>query len=160
MSTLYAILISLAACIAAAVLEGWCAGKNVRSYFAKLRFPPYSAPLLVWYIIGGLYYVLFFFLIYRILRHDGDTVLRNTALIFILFMMVANGLWNYVFFRSRNLRLSFISSSLAPIFDIALFVLLVQLDRLGTLAIVPYLLYRVYALWWGYRLWKFNRQAT
>ncbi len=73
MSTLYSILISLAACIAAAVLEGWCAGKNVRAYFATLRFPPYSAPLWVWYIIGGLYYLLFFFLIFRILKHDGDT---------------------------------------------------------------------------------------
>ncbi len=65
MSTSYAITLSLATCILAAALEGVCAGKNVNSFFATLRFPPYSAPLWVWSIIGGLYYLIFGFVIYR-----------------------------------------------------------------------------------------------
>lgn len=46
------ILISLLICGTAAVLEGACAGKNVKAFFATLRFPRYSAPLWVWTIIG------------------------------------------------------------------------------------------------------------
>ncbi len=66
MSSGYAIFISLGACAIAAALEGVCAGKNVKSFFATLRFPPFSAPLWVWSIIGILYYVIFCFVLYRI----------------------------------------------------------------------------------------------
>ncbi len=92
MSVGYPIFISLGACAIAAALEGVCAGKNVKSFFATLRFPPFSAPLWVWSIIGGLYYAIFCFVLYRILRLDSDSALRNTALTLILFMMVVNAL--------------------------------------------------------------------
>ena len=63
---------------------------------------------------------------------------------------------DYVIFRSRNLRLSFIIGALFPIMDIALLILLINLDSLAAWALVPYLLYRIYAVWWGYELWKLN----
>ena len=152
-----AILISLAVCILAAGLEGLCAGKNVKSYFAELRWPAYSAPLWVWYGIGGVYYLIFGFVIYRILRLDSDSPLKPAVLGLILFMMVANALWNYVFFRAKNLYLAFIGSSLVPVLDVALFVCLLQLEKVAAWALVPYLLYRIYGVWWGYGLWKLNR---
>lgn len=155
-----AILISLGICVIAAALEGLCAGKNVQSYFAKLQFPPYSAPLWAWYIIGGLYYAIFFFVIYRILRHDTDSVLKHAALTLILFMMVVNAFWNYIFFRAQNLFLSLIGASLFPIMEIALFICLIQLDNVAAWSLVPYLLYRIYALWWDYGLWKTNSRTA
>jgi len=160
MSDGYAILISLGVCILAAALEGLCAGKNVKSFFAKLRFPPYSAPLWVWTIIGGLYYVIFCFVLYRLLRLDSDSALRNVALTLILFMMVVNALTNYVIFRAQNLRLSFIIGNLFPVMDITLFICLVQLDKVAAWSLIPYLIYRIYALWWGYALWKINSQEA
>jgi tryptophan-rich sensory protein len=119
----------------------------------------FSAPLWVWYIIGGVYYLIFFFLIYRILRLNTDSTLKPAVLGLILFMMVVNGLWNYVFFRARNLFASFISGSLAPIPDLALFICLTKLDKIAAWSLIPYLLYRIYALWWGYGLWKLNRST-
>jgi tryptophan-rich sensory protein len=89
MTTGYAILISLGICAVAAALEGVCAGKNVKSFYAELRFPRYSAPLWVWAIIGGLYYVIFCFVLYRLLRLDSDSAIKNLALALILFVMVA-----------------------------------------------------------------------
>jgi hypothetical protein len=44
-----------------------------------------------------------------------------------------------------------------PVMDIALFVSLIQLDTLAAWSLVPYLIYRIYAVWWGYALWKSNR---
>ena len=140
----------------AAALEGACAGRNVKSFYAGLRFPRYSAPIWVWGIIGGLYYVIFWFVLYRLLRLDGDAALRGAAIALILFMMAANALTNYVIFRARDLRLSFIIGSLFPFMDVALFVYLLRLDRAAAWTLIPYLLYRLYALWWGYRLWKLN----
>lgn len=75
-------------------------------------------------------------------------------------MMLVNAFWNYIFFRARKLFLSFIVASFFPIMDIALFICLINLDKPAAWSLIPYLLYRIYALWWGYGLWKINGRAT
>lgn len=160
LSTTYAALISTGVCLAAAALEGVCAGKNVKAYFAKLKWPRYAAPLWVWYIIGAGYYAIFFFVVFRLLRLEANSILKTATLTLVLLMMVANALWNYVFFRAQNLFVGFISGSLAPLLDFTLFICLIQLDKTAAWVLVPYLIYRVYAVWWGYELWKMNRPLT
>jgi tryptophan-rich sensory protein len=155
MSFGYALLVSCVVCALAAALEGACAGRNVKAIFSTLKFPPYSAPLWIWSIIGGVYYLIFGFVTYRLLRLDGS-MLRSSALALVLFMMIVNALTNYVIFRARNLRLSFIVGSLFPAMDITLLLCLIQLDSLAAWSLVPYSIYRVYAVWWGYALWKLN----
>jgi translocator protein len=160
MPTNYAILVSIAVCLIAAALEGLCAGKNVKSYFATLRSPSFAAPLWAWYIIGIVYYATFFFILYRILKLNTDSILRPATLSLIVFMMAANALWNYVFFRARKLFLAFVAGSAAPIFDAALFICLVQIDNVAASSLAPYLLYRIYAVYWGYALWKVNKGSS
>jgi translocator protein len=159
MSTSFAALVSTGICVGAAVLEGVCAGKNVKAYFAKLRWPRYSAPVWVWYIIGVVYYAIFFYVIFRLVGLKQGSTLQSVTLMLIIFMMIANALWNYVFFRAQNLYAAFIGSSLAPVFDLTLFICLINLDKRAAWALVPYLIYRLYAVWWGYGLWKMNRAA-
>src|SRR5262245_19742293 len=102
MSTTYAFISSTIVCVVAAVLEGLCAGKNVKSYFAELKQPQYSPPFWVWTIIGGLFYVTFFFVLYRVLRRYDGAASRVATIILILVMMLLNALWNYLFFRARK----------------------------------------------------------
>lgn len=155
MSVGYAISTSIVICVLAAALEGACAGRNVKAFFSTLTFPSYSAPLWVWSLIGGGYYLIFGAVTYRLLRLDSSQ-LRNTALALVFFMMIANGLSNYVIFRARNLYLSFIIGCLFPVMDITLLICLTQLDAIAAWSLMPYLIYRVYAVWWGYALWKAN----
>lgn len=151
-----AALISIAVCFGAAAFEGLCAGKNVKAYFATLKWPRLSPPLWIWYLIGVVYYATFWFVLFRVLRADSSIV-RAIALILIPLMMILNGLWNYVFFRQRNLVLGFIGAMFAPIPDLILLLCMLQLDREAAWALVPYLIYRLYSVWWGYGLWKLNR---
>jgi tryptophan-rich sensory protein len=160
MSARSAILISLGSCFVGAILEGIAAGKNVKPLFARLRFPSYSAPLWIWYIIGVLYYTTCFFVIYRILRHDGDTVLKNASLTLVLVIMAANAFWNYLFFRAQNFFQSFVLGILYSVVAVVLFAFLIQLDKVAMWAFVPYLLYQIYALRWGYGLWKLNSHTV
>jgi tryptophan-rich sensory protein len=160
MSTGYAILVSLGVCGIAAALEGLCAGHNVKSYFAKLKSPPYSPPLWVWYIVGGLYYGTFFFVVYRVLTRGSSSSLANTTIAVVLAMMLANALWNYLFFRAQKLAVSVLVTFLAPMMDLVLLICLIRLDRVAAWALMPYLMYRVYSLWWAYGLWKMNRSAA
>lgn len=83
-------------------------------------------------------------------------MLRSAALTLVLFMMIVNALTNYIIFRARNLRLSSIVGCLFPVMDITLLFCLIQLDTLAAWSLVPYLIYRLYAVWWGYALWKVN----
>src|ERR1043166_3442549 len=154
MSSGYALLTSLGACGAAAALEGACAGNNVKSFFASLRLPAYSAPLWVWSIIGLFYYLIFCFVLYRLLTLNNSSGLRSATIVLVLVMMTVNALTNYIIFRARNLRLSFQVGALFPILDITLFLMLIQLESLAAWTLIPYLLYRIYAVWWGYALWK------
>jgi tryptophan-rich sensory protein len=156
MSFATSVSVSVAVCVLAATLEGICAGRNVKSFFAQLQFPPYSAPLWVWSIIGGVYYLIFGFVTYRLLRLGSESALRATALVLILLMMAANAATNYIIFRARNLRASFIVGCLFPLLDISLFACVLRLDTVAAESLVPYLLYRIYAVFWGYQIWKLN----
>jgi translocator protein len=143
-------------CVAAAVLEGLCAGKNVKRFFAEIRHPKYSAPLVVWSFIGGLYYAVFGFVLYRLFALTEPSSLRMFAILFIVIMMVLNGVSNWVIFRVRNLRSAFWIGALFPVLDLVLLVCLLKLDTTAAAILVPYLIYRVYGVYWGYAVWKAN----
>jgi len=152
--------IAAAICVAAAALEGVCAGRGVKAFFVTLRAPRYSAPLPVWYAIGVLYYVTFGFVLYRLIGLPmGDLLTRGTVAL-VAATMIANALWNLIFFRARNFFVAFIVGSAAPIPDLVLLACLLRLDVPAALALVPYLIYRAYAVWWGYALWRANRSPA
>jgi tryptophan-rich sensory protein len=152
----FALLLAIMVCAATAALEGICAGTKVTEFFSSNRFPRYSAPLWAWSIIGAAYYLIFGFVFYRVLGIDQSIDLRSVAVALIIFMMVANALSNYVIFRMKDLRLGFVIGSIFPLLDLALFACLLQLDSTASVALAPYLIYRVYAVYWGYALWKAN----
>ncbi len=151
------LLTAVAICIVSAAIEGLCAGSGVKAFFATLRTPRYSAPLPVWYAIGVGYYLTFGFVLYRLLALSGPTGWVRGAQALVVIMMLANAFWNLIFFRARNLHLAFVTGSAAPLLDVLLFLYLLRLDQLAALALVPYLAYRAYAVWWGYALWVANR---
>ncbi len=111
----------------------------------------------MWYAIGVLSYVTFGFVLYRLLLLPRDSVLVTGTLALVAAMMLANALWNLLFFRARRLFAAFITGSAAPVFDVVLLLCLRRADMLAAWALVPYLIYRVYAVWWGYALWAANR---
>ncbi len=158
MKTVYAALLGLGICVLAAILEGICAGKKVKSFFATLSFPRYSAPLWIWSIIGGLYYIIFWFVLFRLFRINTDSFAKPTALALIVLMMIINALTNYIIFRAQNLRLSFVVGAFFPLMDVGLFLCLLRLDVIAAWSLIPYLVYRIYGVWWGYRLWKANER--
>jgi len=156
MSAGFAIAYSLAVCAGAAALEGICAGRTVKKFFSELRFPRFSPPLWVWSIIGGAYYVIFGFALFRLLRRGVGGSLAVFAVALIIWMMLLNALANYVIFRARNLYLAFVAGAIFPIFDIALLLCLFRLDNPAAWSLFPYMAYRLYAIWWGYSVWRIN----
>jgi translocator protein len=153
------VLTSVAVCLVAAAFEGLCAGTGVKAFFATLRFPRFAAPLWLWSIIGAMYYLIFGMVLFRLLLLGSRPPVWWTTITLLLGMMLANGLTNVVMFRFRNLHLSYIIGAVFPVLDVALFVLVLALDRVAAAWLGPYLLYRVYAVWWGYGVWKLNSEV-
>jgi tryptophan-rich sensory protein len=156
----YALAVSLVLCIAAAVLEGVLAGTGVKQRFAELRQPPLSPPLGMWVVIGVLYYAICFAVLYRILSLGLHSALALIAFALLLALMLANAVWNYVFFRRKNLRGSLMYFYAYGALTLALTSVLVSVDRLAAALLLPYLAYLAYATWWGYRLWRLNEHTA
>ena len=157
MSIVLAVVTTLFICGVSAVLEGVMAGGNVREYYARLRQPRYAVSLPAWYVIGALYYVICAVVLYRLLRHPEETDIGTLALVLIVMLMAANAIWNFIFFRARNLRWSFLSFGPYIVITIALIITLSRLDQIATGLVFVYLLYLMYALAWSYRLWSLNQ---
>ena len=148
--------LSVAICLVAALVEGLCAGRQVRPFFDEVRLPPHSPPLWLWSLIGAAYYLIFGLVLYRLLSHVAASGLTRLALALIGSMMLGNGLSNLVIFRARNLRLSGMIGDAYALLDILLVLVVARIDAVAAWALTPYLAYRVYAVWWGHVLAELN----
>ena len=154
-----AIFYSLAICALGAALEGLFAGSGVKQRLASLRLPSYALPFWGWMVIGGLYYVTFFLVLYRLFLLPASFG-RTAAFALVGVMMFVNAFWNYFFFRTRNLFHAYLLGLPYGVIALSLFLLLLlRVDRMAAWCLLPYLLYLFYGSFWGYRIWKLNPQG-
>lgn len=149
-------LLAVLVCAVAAALEGWAAGGGIRARFAELRLPRFSPPLAVWAGIGLGYYVICFLILRRLFSTPLANRSVQLALALLGAMMLVNAGWGFLFFRLRDLRLSFLAFTPYGILVLALAAALLCVDPPAAWILLPYLLYLMYATWWGYRLWRLN----
>ncbi len=155
-----ALVFSLAICAAGGASESLFAGSRIKQRFAELQLPRYAVPLWGWIIIGAGYYVICFAILYRLFELP-PTSGRNAALGLLGGIMFVNALWNYFFFRTRNLFHAYVIGVCYTASTLALFLLLLmRVDRTAAGYLFPYILYLIYANAWGYRIWKLNPGRT
>ena len=155
-TTTHAIVYSLGICAVGVALEGIFAGPGIRQRLATLRLPSYAVPFWGWMIIGGLYYVTCFAVLYQLFLSPPSPA-RTAAFVLISAILFINALWNYFFFRARNLRYAYLLGLPYGVVALSLFLLLVcRVDRVAAWFLLPYLLYLFYGNFWGYRIWKLN----
>jgi translocator protein len=130
-----AIVYSLAICALGAALEGLFAGRGIKQRLANLRLPSYAVPFWGWMVIGGLYYLICFTVLYRLFLLPA-TYARSAAFALLGTIMFINAIWNYFFFRTRNLFYAYLLG--LPYNALSLFLLLVlQVDPLAAWCFVP-----------------------
>jgi tryptophan-rich sensory protein len=137
-------------------LEALFAGGGIKQRLSELRVPRYVPPLWGWVAIGAFYYLICFVLLYRLFSLSESTPGRQWALGLLFAMLLINALWNYFFFRARNLFHAFVLGLPYVLIALALFALLLRVDRTAAFYLLPYLIYLLYAGVFGYRVWKLN----
>jgi tryptophan-rich sensory protein len=143
-------------CVTAAILEGALAGEGARQRLAQLRMPPYSPPFALWLVIGFLFYAMCFVILRHVLSIGFVAPSQVFALVLTIVLLLANALWNVLFFRWRNLRASFIAFVPYAILVAALVIVLAETYPLGAILLSFYCIYLIYATRWGYHLWRLN----
>lgn len=153
------VVVTLAICAGAAILEGLLAGRGVRQRFVQLHMPRLSPSLKVWSVVGAAYYLICAVVLYRLLLLP-PTSLRAAALSLLLIVLLANAFWNYLFFRVRSLGQSLVVSAVYSLVALVLLSLLAQLDRVAAWSLLAYVAYLPYANWWGYAVWRANQAES
>ena len=149
--------VAIALCAVSALAEGLLAGRDVKGRFAALRLPRYSPPLWAWGLIGLLYYAVCFVVLHHVLGEPVQGPRWFVTLGSVLVMMAVNAGRNYVFFRARDLRASFIVNVAYNLLAVVVFVLLASSARSIAAVFLPYLLYLTYATGWMHQLWRANQ---
>ena len=152
-----AIFYSVGLCLVSVALEGLFAGGGIRQRLAELRTPRFVPPLWGWIVIGVFYYLMCFAVLYRLFSLPPKSDLRNVALGLAIAMMLINALWNWFFFRTRNLFHAFLVGVPYNFVTLILFLSLLRADRVAAAWLAPYVVYLCYANAWGYRIWKLNQ---
>jgi tryptophan-rich sensory protein len=147
-------------CIAAAFSEGIMAGRGVRARFAELRLPKGAPRLWAWSAIGIAYYVLFFFLLRSLLDRRPTPYWTSAAITLTILLLAANASWNWVFFRRKDLWLSFVFFVPYLLLAFTLAAVLRRIHNPLSSWYVLYLAYLMYAMWWGYYVWRLNRGSS
>ncbi len=151
-----AIIYSLVICALGAALEALFAGSGIKQRLANLRMPSFAVPFWGWIVIGGLYYLICFAVLYRLFLLSPAPV-RTAAFALLGVLMFVNALWNCFFFRTGNLFHAYLLGLFYNAIALSLFLLLMlQVDRTAAWCLFPYILYLFYANIWGYRVWKLN----
>jgi tryptophan-rich sensory protein len=147
------IIYAVGSCLAGAVAEGVLMGKDGRRFMDSLKQPRCAPPLWTWSLIGAAYYSICGVAIYRLTSRTAPSL---WAISLVGAVIAANALWNYIYFRRRDLRLVFWYSVVYALLVIALIAVLIPADPVAAAAFGFYAAYLPYALTLFYRTWKLN----
>jgi len=154
-----ALIYSLALCVASVALEGLFAGSGIKRRLAELRVPRLTPPLWGWIVIGLCYYVICFWVLYRLFSLPPASGRQQRVPLALLGgVMLTNAFWNYFFFRTRNLLHAFLIGIPYSVLAVVLFGLLLGFDRTAAWVLFPHLVYLFYTNYFGYWTWKLNEQ--
>jgi tryptophan-rich sensory protein len=148
---------SVLICLISIIFEGAFATKGGKTWFEELRQPKYSFDFKVWYVVGGIYYILFGIITYRLLD-NWDNNLSVVSLIFLVMIMLLNGASNLFLFKLRSLKGFFYSLIWFTLLCIILFIFMLFIDVLSVILISIYLIWLVYDLIYFYYLWTMNSE--
>jgi translocator protein len=148
------LLIVLCICVVIAVLGNAFVGEGLK-WFKGLAKPRLLVPMSVFYIVGPIVYVIDAIILYRAL----SVLQEGRLLIFVLTLvvMIANELWNYLFFGLRSTFAGFVGIILFLLPLTMLQITLFRFDPFSAWLLLAYYAWVLYDLVWTFALWRLHR---
>lgn len=145
---------TIGVCLVSIIIEAISATKEGVKWFGSLKRPKYSFTMKTWYVVGAVYYILFGIATYR--QFALGKSFSSLPILLLTFVMIVNGLSNFVLFKYRSLRWFYLI--IYPFFLVLLTLVFVlwKDDKISAGLVSIYLLWLFYDLYYGYNIWKLN----
>ena len=141
-------------CLISIVIEATSATQEGKRWFENLKQPNVSFPFSVWYLVGGLYYIICGVIAYRTFHTSGTFF--SLPIILLTLIMLMNGLTNFILFKLQSPKLFYWALYPFILLFIGLMVILFTKDTLSFWFASLYLLWLGYDLYYFRTLWKLN----
>jgi len=149
-----ALLKTIGLCLIAVIIEAASSSKDGKKWFEHLRQPKYYLPFSVWYLVGGLYYIICGVIAYRVFH--VSTSVFSLPIILLALMMLVNGLTNFILLKFQSLKMFCWALYPFTLLLIGLMVTLFQNDKVSFGLAGIYLLWLLYDLYYFRILWRTN----
>ncbi|TXD80706.1 tryptophan-rich sensory protein [Subsaximicrobium wynnwilliamsii] len=150
------LLLSTGICVVFAIIGGLLVGNSLENWFTEIKHPWFSLPMIGWYIVGGLYYIMAIAILYRLLIAK-DGLQRRLAICLTIAMIAGNEFWNYLFFGLESTYAGFIGLIPFTLIVVVLFVRLWKFQQRTAWILLPYVIWLGYDIIWTYNLWILNK---
>jgi tryptophan-rich sensory protein len=151
---LTALLKTIGLCLISIIIEAVSTTKDGKQWFENLQQPKYSFPFSVWYVVGGLYYLICGVIAYRTFHASTD--IFPLPIILLALMMIINGSTNFILFKFYSLKMFYWILYPFILVLIWLMATLFQNDKISFWFASLYLLWLCYDLYYFRELWKRN----
>lgn len=145
-------------CLISIVIEAVSATKDGKQWFETRKQPKVSFPFSVWYLVGGLYYLICGVIAYRTFHASGAVV--SLPIILLTLIMLTNGLTNFILFKLQSLKIFYWTLYPFSVLFISLMVILFPNDKLSFGLASLYLFWLCYDLYYFRTLWQTNEPET
>jgi translocator protein len=150
-----AVLETAGLCLIFVIIEAFTASKDGKKWFESLKQPRFALPFPVWYLVGGLYYIMCAVIAYRLFLNTQSSHFYLTMALLVL-MMIGNALPNIFLFKQRSLRRFYLSGIPFAIILTALYIQLLRVDVFSSWVLFPYFIWLIYDYYYFRNLLKLN----
>ena len=145
---------TIALCLVSILIEAASATKDGKKWFEDLKQPNVSFSFSVWYLVGGLYYLICGVIAYRTFHTSGTTF--SLPIILLTLIMLMNGLTNFILFKRQSLKMFYLVLYPFILLFVSLMIALFPNDKLSFWLASLYLLWLCYDLYYFRTLWITN----
>jgi tryptophan-rich sensory protein len=151
-----AFLYTAGCCLISIFISGRSWNKGNNEWFVNLNQPKNLYIVKTWIrsAVGVSFYLLFGFILYHLIVSS-----EIISIIIVIFIIQLMGLSPYLLFKTKNLRLFFLTMLIFPVLAPVLIFMLLQINLTLAILTIIYFLWLAYDMSYFYRLMKLNNPS-
>lgn len=151
------LIIAIILCQLAGVIGGLFTSHTIPTWYQTIKKPVFNPPNWIFGPVWTLLYLAMGISLYLIWKSDGPGNAKTMAMTVFFIQLGLNILWSFLFFFLKNPLAGFIEIIVLWIFILITILLFYPLSKLGSLLMIPYILWVSFAAVLNYFLWHLNK---
>ncbi|MCI0470546.1 MAG: tryptophan-rich sensory protein [Candidatus Aminicenantes bacterium] len=151
------LIVSIIICQLAGIIGGLFTSQTIPTWYQTIKKPAFTPPNWIFGPVWTLLYLLMGIALYLVWKSAAPGKAKALAVFFFFAQLALNVLWSFLFFFLKNPLAGFIDIIVLWISILVTILLFYPLSKVGSLLLVPYILWVTFASVLNYFLWQLNR---